>query len=967
MSVPASDRPAKAKMYKPDTIRAAFAPYFTADETDEGEIRAFCPLCEDRHSSKTPSASFNPEKGKWNCLKGNHGGSIYDLVKDLKHNEGFDIRSAVMKNRMSNPEKASEQMAKLQAGRAAAAGSAPLPSAEKIEQWQQALLANKPALNALMEQRGLDRKTIIDWELGYDGNRYMIPVRDAGGELVNVRRYKLGAGTGDKMLNLPGHGSASIFRPDILRDAEEIVITEGEMDCILLNQFGIAAITHTAGAATFRPNWGALFADKTVFVCYDADEAGRKGAQKVDQIVRPFARDVFIMSIPETSKGADITDFLHKEGHSLSEFEDLMSAAMDSAGMPKVSAPLALAGEHTSLNQSMSQENQAKTIELTVSVSGRQQEPYTAPKTITATCDMSKGSVCNYCPLSAKNGQMEKTLREDDENLFRFVDFGEERRIKLIREITGARCSDRVEFEVDENYHIEELLVQPSVDDRKDDETQQPVRRTAFAVSSNGTIVNSKVRLVGKNVSDPKTGKLRFMSWVNEPVEMDIDKFKLSDDDRARLAKFQPDADQRPLDKCIEIASDMAENVTHIYGRDMLHVAYDLVWHSVMSFKVGDMHVAKGWLEMMVVGDTRTGKSEITHKLSQHYRSGIVQSCEGMSFAGLVGGVQQIDGRWHMTWGVIPMNDRRLVALDEVSGMAEKSVIDQMSSIRSSGVAQITKIASEETSARTRLIWITNAADGSMISDNASAGLGAMRTVIPNNEDIARFDFAMATAKGDVDAKVINRSFSEAHAPTYGSKESELLVKWAWSLTRNDVVVSAAAAKAAVRLALDIGERYISDPPLIQSENVRFKILRIAAAIAARTFSVDSRGRLVVNREHVEDAVTFLDKIYEDDALGYARISRRAIAAQTRAREKRELIANYLREHTNSILLTLRMVGGRNFRTRDFTEFGGMQGDDAKEAVNQLLKWNAVQLKSRGDIGMTPILISVIRELEDDE
>ena len=31
-----------------------------------------------------------------------------------------------------------------------------------------------------------------------------------------------------------------------------------------------------------------------------------------------------------------------------------------------------------------------------------------------------------------------------------------------------------------------------------------------------------------------------------------------------------------------------------------------------------------------------------------------------------------------MTWGVVPMNDRRLVILDEVSGLAEKGVIEQM-------------------------------------------------------------------------------------------------------------------------------------------------------------------------------------------------------------------------------------------------------------------------------------------------
>jgi len=949
----------KDRKYKADTVRAAFSQYAVGEESD-GEQRMFCPVCEDRDRSKSPSASMNAESGVWNCLKGNHGGSIYALVQDLKKERGFDIRRESMKGRHADPDYTAEVQKRL------GNHSTPLPPQSQIEKWNQALLSNSQRLKAFMEQRGIERKTVIDWEIGWDGSRYTIPVRDVDGELVNVRRYQMGGNHTNKMLNLPGHGSAVLFRPDILRDNEDIVITEGETDCILLNQTGIPAVTHTAGAGTFRAAWASQFVDKNVWICYDADDAGRKGAKRVESILTEFAQNVFVINIPMTTKGADVTDFIHLEGHSAHEFRELMGEAMDRSGIPKIATPVPLAGERATLNDSMSQENQNKVLELTVSIAGKQQEPYTAPKLITSTCDQSKGAACTMCPLAAHNGQMETELREDDENLFRFVDTSEQRRKSLLREITGARCSDRVEFDVDENYHIEELLVQPSVDDRRDDETQQPVRRTAFSIRSHDSTVNRKVRMVGKNVPDPKTGKLRFMSWVNEPVEMDIDKFQMTPEIDYMLKQFQPEEDQSPLAKCLEIAQDMSENVTHIYGRDLLHVGYDLVWHSPLSFKIGDMTVDKGWLEMGVVGDTRTGKSEIGHRLIKHYRSGVLQSCEGMSFAGLVGGVQQIDGRWHMTWGVIPMNDRRMVVLDEVSGLKEKDVIEQMSSVRSSGVAQVTKIASEETSARTRLVWIMNPADGSMIRDNPAAGMGAIRTVVPNAEDIARFDFVMATAKDDVSSRVINAGFSAHHSPEFSSEACEALVKWCWSLTRNDVVVSDAAQKQVVKSSLDLGERYISDPPLIQSENVRFKLLRIAAAIAARTYSVNKRGKLQINAEHVRDAVRFLDMVYGESAMGYAAASQRAITAETKAKEKYNLCLGYLREHMDDVLLTLRMVGGNTFRARNFEEFGGMDKGAAQVAANTLIKWNLAKIKTRGDLQMTPMLLKAVRELEEE-
>lgn len=950
---------AAGKKYKAETVRLAFSQFAVGEESPDGEQRVFCPICEDPNISNSPSASMNAESGLWNCLKGNHGGSIYDLVQDLKSERGFDIRSESLKGKHSDPAYHSEMQERL--GNKAT----PLPSQSQIEKWNQALLDNKTRLKAIMDQRGFERKTIIDWEIGWDGSRYTIPVRNEDGELVNVRRYQMGGSHSNKMLNLPGHGSAVLFRPDILRDNEDIVITEGETDCILLNQTGIPAVTHTAGAGTFRAAWAQSFVGKNVWICYDADDAGRKGAKRVESILSDFAERVFVINIPMTTKGADVTDFIHLEGHSEREFRELMSDAMTNSGIPSLT-PIKTEGEKISLNASMAQENQNKTIEMNVSIVGKQQEPYTAPKLLTATCDQSKGAACTMCPIAARNGQAEFEIREDDEELFRFVDVAEQRRRALVKEITGARCSDRVEFDIEENYHIEELLVQPSVDDRRDDETQQPVRRTLFSVSTHSSTVNQKVRVVGKNVSDPKTGKLRFMSWLNEPVEMDIDKFELDAEKHAMLKKFQPDEDQSPLDKCIEIANDMASNVTHIYGREILHVAYDLIWHSVLAFKIGDVHIPKGWLEMGVIGDTRTGKSEIGHRLVQHYRSGVLQSCEGMSFPGLVGGVQQIDGRWHMTWGVVPMNDRRLVVLDEVSGLKEKDVIEQMSSVRSSGVAQITKIASEETSARTRLVWIMNPGDGSVIKDNPLGGMGAIRTVVPNAEDIARFDFIITTAKGDVSPALINSGFSEYHEPEYTSEECETLVKWVWSLTRNDIIISDRAAKAAVKAALDLGSRYVSDPPLIQSENVRFKILRIAAALAARTFSVNSKNKLVVNTEHIRDAVRFLDMVYEQESMGYARHSRKVIASERRAREKYDLCVNYLRQHTDDVLLTLRMVGGATFRTRDFVDFGGMETSQAKLVVQQLLKWNVVRLKTRGDVQMDPVLIRAIREIEED-
>jgi hypothetical protein len=960
-----------AKKYKPDTVRAAFQRFFVGEENADGEQRAFCPVCENPETSSSPSAMFNPNQGIWNCLKSNHGGRIYTLVQDLKQNQGFDIRAEAMKHRNNDPTFAAAREEGVQRRTAERKGGVPLPTPEQIQAWTDRLIADKHALNTFVSERGISQATILHFNIGWDGSRYTIPIYDEVGELVNVRRYKLNASAhSDKMLNLPGHGEARLYGLDTLMDetATELILTEGETDRILGWQEGLPTVTHTSGAGTFRATWGPLFTGKIVYICYDNDDTGKKGAARAAAMLAPYAEAVYTITIPIANKGADLTDYLHKEGHSASDFRLLMKEAEENGAVASTAArnaPVAEDGIPVSLMESMSPDIQHETMKLVVSVAGKQAEPFTSPKTIEVTCDMSKGTPCNTCPIAFANGAASIEIRADDPNIARFVDVPETRRKTLLKEVTGARCTDRSEFDVVDSFHIEELLVQPSVDDRRDDETQTPLKRAVLSVGTYRSGVNQKASLVGRNVPDPKSGRLRFVAWKNERVDMDIDRFELSASLRKRLQRFQPVEGQSPLQKCFEIADDMSRNITHIYGRDLLHVAYDLVWHSVQTFRVFDFTVEKGWLEAAVVGDTRTGKSEIANRLIGHYRAGTLLSCEGMSFAGIVGGVQQIDGRWHLTWGAVPMNDRRLVVLDEMSGLAEKNVVEQMSSIRSSGIAQITKIQSEQTSARTRLIWISNPADGSDLSAHSDGGLWALRSVVPNNEDIARFDFVTAAAKGDVPDDVINAGFAEAHNPQYSAEDCEALVKWAWSLRRDQVRFSSRATTAAIEAARDIGGRYIQDPPLIQSENVRFKILRIAAAIAARTFSADKNGGLLVKAEHVKDAVTFLDMTYSQESLGYQRRSRRAFASHALAERQKSLCKDFLRKHED-VLLVLRMVGGNVFKAGDFRAFANIDEDVAKDIQKRFLEWRMITIRTRGEMSMNPILLSVIRELEDE-
>ena len=82
----------------------------------------------------------------------------------------------------------------------------------------------------------------------------------------------------------PG-GKTALFNGDILKtlkDTDAVYITEGEIDCISLVSLGFNAIGITGGAGTIIPAWiKQLEKFKRIYLCYDNDEPGQKGAKEI--------------------------------------------------------------------------------------------------------------------------------------------------------------------------------------------------------------------------------------------------------------------------------------------------------------------------------------------------------------------------------------------------------------------------------------------------------------------------------------------------------------------------------------------------------------------------------------------------------------------------------------------------------------------------------------------------------------
>ncbi len=115
-------------------------------------------------------------------------------------------------------------------------------------------------------------------------------------------------------------------------------------------------------------------------------------------------------------------------------------------------------------------------------------------------------------------------------------------------------------------------------------------------------------------------------------------------------------------------------------------------------------------------------------------------SGETVSTAGLIGGIEFIDRIPITKWGALPRNHCGFVVLDEIDEMQKKNkdIISQLTALRSSGMAEITKIHNAKTPTKVRLLWLTNPQEGRAIASYNGA-CRAIDGVINSRQDVARF------------------------------------------------------------------------------------------------------------------------------------------------------------------------------------------------------------------------------------
>ena len=505
-------------------------------------------------------------------------------------------------------------------------------------------------------------------------------------------------------------------------------------------------------------------------------------------------------------------------------------------------------------------QNSGKRMTTSVYVSGRGSAPYIIPKDVEFECNGDKKK-CPLCPLL--DGSNKLAIVASNRNILSLLGKADSTVVKHLRAWAGA-CDD-AHVHIMSTQNVEELRVSPRL------ETFLPsseyVTRECYFLG-HGLQPNRPYLIECFCYPDPTSQRAVLVADKAVPLRDMLETFDF------KKCKGSLEMFRRSPGALFDIVyNDLVANVHHIVGRRALQIAFDLAFHSVLQFRFQGVLLRRGWVEAFILGDSGQGKTEMSLCLLNHYGLGDRIQGEGSSTAGLIGGLEKLGDRWILVWGRVPQMDRRLLIIDEFSGISEDDVA-KLSDIRSTGIAEITKIRTERASARTRLIMMSNTRDGQPLA-SYNTGVEALKGVFGHAEDVRRLDFALCVASGEIASEAFNAA--QCSVPHVFTNElCRNLILWAWSRGPDDVIIPEGVAQMILSKASQLSDMYSAFIPLVEPADMRVKLARLAVSCACRCFSSDEGGRVCVTPEHVEFVYNYLRSCYDSPYMAYDMYSDRA-------------------------------------------------------------------------------------------
>lgn len=687
-------------------------------------------------------------------------------------------------------------------------------------------------------------------------------------QIVDIRTYN--PGKRPKVRSLEGATNGMIIPFDMWRESEQTtLICAGEKDMAVARSHGFNAITITGGEKAI-PKFANYFRGRKIVICYDNDQAGIEGGKKLATFLYNYTQQIKVVTgFHEIckEKGEDITDFFVKYNKSRQDLVNYIKETDLFIPDKSESEPEA-EGEYPIVDlYEASQNYPNRVVQSNIQVVAVSETAYRCPSVVIGTKHrLADGAVNSMVIGETVSWELQNKNCGD---ILYLID-GTLKEGQILDNMRKVLLNKPSERNLRPNVKKEVTVYKLTVTDLYEtvDKDVQPMEYVAYSIGHK-LESGKKYFITYKLVPHPSKGQQLVMIIVDAKQASDsVSNFKITPSVIHSLKTIQTLAPT--VKEKVKQLVEMNKAFIGYNGIDKLIEIIDLSFNTPLRFNFGRIKNIRGYLDTLIVGESRTGKSSTADALRKLYGLGTFTSLAGNSatIAGLIGGSSKgPTGNMQTRAGVIPQNHTGLIIFEEF-GKSNKDVLKELTDIRSSNEVRIARVSGTTTlPAMVRMIALTNTKTNGEIKSIASYpnGISIITELVNTAEDIARYDIILILAEtGLNDIDPTWEPVTPLPEQYYRDR-----IRWIWTRTPEQIIKSPALEKYIIEKSNELNKKYPSHIKLFGTEAWK-KISRLAQAVAGYVVSAsEDYENIVVTKECVDYAIEVLVDLYDNDVFKF--------------------------------------------------------------------------------------------------
>lgn len=272
-----------------------------------------CPYCDSGHGTSNNSDgafSVDMKTYRFKCFSCNRTGDLFDLIGQVEKIGNFTDRVTRAVSLYGTEPAETVQYDQISHGNIHTGMTE--QQKEVVKEYIRQCRNNSDKTE-YFHQRGLSDSIVQRFSLGYDEQNRMITIPYGTGTYYITRNID------EKAYRKPPtetYGTEPVFNQSALYNAENlpVFVCEGAMDALsVMSAGGVAVATGGTSHGNLLQAIKEKRPDTTLIICYDNDEAGRKGSEKLSQDLTELNIPHVIASYPSDTACKDVNDLLKED------------------------------------------------------------------------------------------------------------------------------------------------------------------------------------------------------------------------------------------------------------------------------------------------------------------------------------------------------------------------------------------------------------------------------------------------------------------------------------------------------------------------------------------------------------------------------------------------------------------------------------------------------------------------------